>query len=219
MRQKQKLLIIGFICGLFFLMISCFPTKQTSEFRQLKREVDTLIVISPYLEITAFDFREKTPDSLLAKRNKELITTVTNQLLSSRYALKHIEMPELDRDKLLALFYDLDNSSVTNTINKKQPFFPALKEIDNNQLAMIITFHAEYNSVTTALSSRSNFGTHTAVITPSARPRSDLRLIVFNLHTDEIIFYNRYDTRNYSASSPADMEKMTRKILRDIYYK
>ncbi len=200
-------------------MISCFPTRQTSEFRQIKREADTLIVINPHLEITAYDFRERTPDSELAEKNREIITMATNQVLSSRYNLKQIEMPELDRDKLLTLFYDLDNSSGTNMTTKKQTFFPELKKIDNNKLAMFIVFHAEYNSVTTAVSGNTMFGTSSVRITPSARPHSDLRLIVFNLQTDELIFYKRYDTRNYSARSPADMERMTRKILRDIYYK
>lgn len=198
-------------------MVSCFPTKQTSEFRQLKREADTLIVISPYLEITAYDFREKTLDSLLAEKNREIITSATKQVLSSRYALKHIEMPELNRDELLALFYDADKSSGANTMIKRQTLFPALKEIDNNQLAMFIIFHAEYNTVTTAV--RANTMTNAWSFTPSARPRSDLRLIVFDIQTDEIVFYNRYNTRNYSASSPADMERMTRKLLKDIYYK
>jgi len=200
-------------------MISCFPTRQSAEFRQMKREADTLIVITPYLEITAFDFRERTPDSLLTESNREIITNSTNQLLSSRYALKQIEMPELDKVKLLALFNDLDNSSGTNNTAKKQTFFPELKKLDNTQLAMFIIFHAEYNSVSTAVSDNTMFGTSSVKITPSARPRSDLRLIVFNLKTDEIIFYNRYYTRNYSASSHADMERMTRKLLRSIYYK
>ena len=200
-------------------MISCFPTRQTTEFRQMKRMADTLFVITPHLEITAFDFREKTPDSLLAEKNREIITNVTNQVLSLRYALKQLEMPELDRDKLLALFYDIDNSSGANRTIKRQTFFPSLRELDNSKLAMFITFHAEYNSVTTAVSGNTMFGTSSVRVTPSARPRSDLRLIVFNMETDEIIFYNRYNTRNYSASSPADMERMTRKILRDIYYK
>ncbi len=185
----------------------------------MKKVADTLIVICPYLEITAYDFREKTLDSELAEKNKEIIARVTNQVLSSEYAIKQIEMPELDRDKLLDLYYDLDNSSGKNTATKQQTFFPSLKEIDNNHLAMFIVFHAEYNSVTTAVSGNTMYGNSSVRITPSARPRSDLGLIVFNLQTDEIIFYNRYDTRNYSASSPADMERMTRKILRDIYYK
>jgi hypothetical protein len=215
--KYRFLYLIGLIWGLF-LMISCFPTRQTSEFRQMKREADTLIVISPYLEITAYNFREKTPDSVLAQKNKEIITRVTNQLLSSRYALKQIEMPELDREKLLTLLHEADSTSVTNTTSY-QAFFPALKEIDNNQLAMFIVFHAEYNSVTTAVSGNTMFGNSSVRVTPSARPRSDLRLIVFNVQTDEIVFYNKYNTRSYSASSAADMERMTRKILKDIYYK
>ena len=218
MTKIRRQLVIGLTCGLF-LMISCFPTRQSTEFRQMKRMADTLVVIAPYLEITAYDFREKTPDSLLAEKNREIITNVTNQVLSSRYALKKSEMPELDRDKLLALFYDADNSSGANRTIRRQTFFPSLREIDKSKLAMFITFHAEYNSVTTAVSGNTMFGTSSVRITPSARPRSDLRLIVFNLQTDEIVYYNRYDTRNYSASSPADMERMTRKILRDIYYK
>ena len=214
--MKQKFLIIGLICGLF-LMISCSPTRQASLFRQMKKEADTLIVISPYLEIIAYDYREKIPDSVLAENNKELITSVTNQLLSSRYVLKHIEMPELDREKLLALFFAADNSPGANKTSRQQTFFSDLKGTENAQLAIFITYHAEYNSATMAVGA--NAMTNTWSITPSARPRSDLRLIAFNLQTDEIIFYNRYSSRSYSANSPVDMEKMTRKILRDIYYK
>lgn len=214
--MKQNSLIIGLLCGLF-LMTSCFPTRQSSEFRQMKREADTLVVISPHLEITAYDFRVRTADSELAEKNREIITVSTNKVLSSRYALKHIEMPELDKGKLLALFNELENLSGASTLIIPQTFFPSLKEIENNQLAMIIVFHAEYNSINTAIGA--NTMANTWSYTPAARPRSDLRLIVFNMQTDEIIFYNRYKTRNYSANSPDDMERMTRKILKDIYYK
>ena len=214
--MNQKLLIIGLIFVLF-LITSCLSTKQTAIFRQMKKETDTLIVISPYLEIIAFDFREKTPDSVLADLNKELITRVTNQLLSSRYVLKHIEMPALDKDKLLELFNKADNPSVEDIMPQKQTFFADLKGTENPQLALFITYHAEYNSVTTAV--RTNSMSNTWGFVPSARPHSDLRLIVFNMQTDEIVFYNFYDTRNYGANSPADMERMTRKILKDIYYK
>jgi hypothetical protein len=214
--MRQKPLTIGLICGLF-LMISCLPTRQSTVFREMKRDADTLIVISPYLEITAFDFREKTFDSELTEKNQEIIARATNQLLSSKYALKHIEMPEINRDRLMALFYDLDKAS--NLENKQQTFFPTLNNINSNQLAIFLVFHAEYNSVTKAISGNSMMGTSYVRITPAARPHSDLRLVVFNLQTHEIVFYNKYDTRNYSASSPADMERMTRKILRDLYYK
>ena len=218
MKLKHKLSLIAVTCCTF-LTTSCIPGKQTSLFSNMKKEADTLIVFSPYLEIIAFDYRTKTPDSILADENKEIITRVTNQLLSSRYKLKHIEMPALDSQKLSDFFFRADNAPGANNSTRQQTFFPELKEIDNNQLAMFITFHAEYNSVTTAITGSTSYGASSVRITPSARPRSDLRLIIFNMQTNEIIFYNRYDTRSYSANSPADVERMTRKILRDIYYK
>ncbi len=140
-RNRKKLMIV-WICSLF-LMISCYPTRQTTEFRQMKRMADTLVVITPYLEITAYDFREKTPDSLLVRKNKEIITNVTNQVLSSRYVLKQSDMPELDRYKLLALFYDIDNSSDANRKIRQQTFFPSMKNLDNSKLAIFITLHAD----------------------------------------------------------------------------
>lgn len=216
MKQKSRLSIVALICGLS-LMVSCLPSRKASLFREMKNAADTLVVIGPYLEIMAYDFREKTPDSVLAEKNKELITRITNQILSSRYVLKHIEMPELDRDKLLALYYDADNSSGANKTIRQQTFFPELKGAADNQLAIFITYHAEYNSITTAVAT-SPFSNSWS-ITPSARSRSDFRLIVFNIQTDEIIFYNRYNTRNINPNSTPDMERMIRKLIRDIYYK
>ncbi len=218
MKTKRKLILIALMYGLF-IMISCMPGGQTALFRQMKKEADTLIVISPYLEILADDFREKSIDHDLQELNRQLITKVTSDVLSSRYVLKHIELPEIDENKLFSFYDSLDNSTESNAAAIQQPLFSELKEIDKSKLAMFITYHAEYNSVAAPVSSQSNFGTSTLTVNPSARPRSDLRLIVINLQTDEVVFYNRHNTRNYSPNIPNDIEQITRRLLKDIYYK
>lgn len=216
MKKNPTLFLIALISGLF-IMISCVPVGQTALFRHMKKEADTLIVISPFLEIMANDFRVKTSDTILVERNIDLITSVTSKVLSSKYVLKHIEMPELDMKKIMLIYSELDKSSIENNTTRQQTFFPALKDLDNNQLAIFITLHAEHNTETTAMTYNPVTKTHN--YNPAASPKSDLRLFVFNLQTDEIIYYDRFFSRSFSANSPANMETMTKKLLKSLYYK
>jgi len=216
MKPNRKLVIIGLICGLF-MMVSCSPTKQTAEFRQMRRAADTLIVIAPFLEINVCDFWNKKPDSLLLEKNREIITNTTNQMLSSRYVLKHVEMAEFNTDKSLALGYNTVNSSGADKAINQRRFYPELGENNHIKMAVFISFYGEYYTNTTTGWQNPMLGTTTIRGKPPVKPIGDLRLIVFNLQTDEIIFSKRVYTRNNSACSPVRMEGMVRKILRDIY--
>lgn len=164
-------------------MISCLPTRQTAEFRQMKKAADPIVVISPYLEVSAFDFREKTPDSALTEWNRALITSVTNQVLSPKCALKHIEMSDLYRDNFLAMYYDFDHLSGANKSIKRHTFFHALGAVEHNEIALFISFHAEYNSATTAITGNAMIGASPVRPTSAAKLRSDIGLMVFNLQT------------------------------------
>ena len=57
------------------------------------------------------------------------------------------------------------------------------------------------------------------MFTPSAKPRSELLLIVFNTRTDEIVYRDLYTSKGLSPAVPNDVEMMARKILKPLYYK
>ena len=88
--------MVGWMVGLS-LILGCASAKQSTGFRQMKREADTLVVINPYVEINAFNFHEELPDQVLDEKDRGIITRTTREILAGRYALKDLDLPEPGR--------------------------------------------------------------------------------------------------------------------------
>jgi|GEM_PF-4922825 len=209
---------IYIFAALMALIVSGYAQgKQSAAFKNLKKESATLVIFSPVTDVYGEDKSGKSFDKDMSVRDKEIIASVARDLLDSRYTIEYVELQGVDTVKLNE-FRTLADEAKGGISGLKQSFLPEIKT-GGSRLGILITYNAHYEIGKQVIGGNSVGGVSTMTITPSARPYSDMRLIAFNLETGEIIHHGKLISRIYTPASPADVESITRKVLKDVYYK
>ncbi|MCD4696054.1 MAG: hypothetical protein K8S16_07410 [Bacteroidales bacterium] len=216
-KNIKSLILIGVI----IIVSSCDSAKYALNFKKDKKAVDTLTIISPAINIVAKSNDYEFIDSTLNAKNKELIEYITTQVLDSKYFLETQHKSTFNFNDLNKVFNQLDSSTENIIDISAKSLINNLVIEKTNRYALLIIYYGEFNP---------DFPPHyklgsalggTIVITPNTKTKgeSDLRLLIIDTNMDKIVFYDRIISSFYDAREPYDIEQMTRKILKRIYYK
>jgi len=215
--QQTILLIIILIVTL----TSFIPAKYTKDFKKQKKQISSLTLISPIVTIISNNGIERYVDTVSTKANQILIKDFTNELLSHKYKIENVKTPKINillLNKILSKLEDSPNELTKNS------YKPIQKEIDlrfKNRYALLIIYNGTFNPDFPPHYKLNSAISGTIVITPNitTKAESDLRVLILDTDTKEIVFYDRIFSSQYDPRIPYETEQMTKKILKKIYYK
>ena len=211
-----------YFLGLVMLVLWSFtPIKYATYFKKEKKKVDTLSVITPYVQIFADNNQYQVEDIELSLFNQGLFDSITKDLLQKKYILNHMLLTP-NNIEFYKLFDSLENSpKVLHEISAENLFKNS--EINwKSKYALILIFHSKYHPDFPPHFTRdAAFMSGTIVISPHnpIKSESDLRLLVINTEYNEIVFYDKVNSSQYDPRLPNEIENMVRQILKKIYYK
>ena len=212
---------IYFLGILMMVLLGFTPAKYNKGFKNEKKKLDTLTVLTSFVQISANNNKYKVEDIELSIFNQRLIDSVTINLLQKKYVLNKSQL-STNRLDFVEIFESLENSSKTlNKISSKK-LFKNLKINLDGKYALILLLNGQYHPEFPPHYTRdAAFMSGTIIISPNnpIKAESDLRLLVINTENDEIVFYDRINSSQYDARVSSEIKIMTRKILKKIYYK
>ncbi len=89
-----------------------------------------------------------------------------------------------------------------------------------NRYALLLIFYSNYNpDYQSHYNAKMGLATTKILVDKKTKPFSDLRLIVMDTLNKEIVFYDNISSSNFDPRLEVEIETMTKKILKKIYYK
>ncbi len=179
--------------------------------------------MNPIVQVAAAsDIRAKSIEPDLTQTNARLIDSITNKLLSKKYTILKAQSPNNDIETITELFQQLDNSSNLLVNVSSKSIFDKQNTNCKSRYVLLLTFSGQFDP---------NFPPHyklynallynRIVITPdnSISSYSELRLIVIDTETEQIVYYDRLKTSKYDSRIESEVIQMTKDVLKNIYYK
>jgi hypothetical protein len=220
---KQTIPYRKYIFGLSLcILLGFIPEKYSGDFKKEKKEIDTLTIFNAIVYIVSDNNRSEFVDIALSQINQKLLDSVTYNLLSKKYKLEKAFITSIDIKIYNDLFVKLDTSSKSLNKISSKPLFINQKIACKSKYALLLVYQGQYHP---------DFPPHyklnkamlssTIVIKPNnpTAANSDLRLLIIDTETEEIVFYDRLHTSRFDARVDTEIIQMTRNILRNVYYK
>ncbi len=201
---------------------SCSSAKSTAAFTPLKKQSNSLVVFSPYVEMVAKNDGGDFYLNDLMEGNAGVIIEEINAVLDSRYDLVILERPPVSRDSLFRLLDLLDQSPKSLPDISIFPVLPTIQLLSGQNLAMFIAYHADFpaSSGVTGYSFWIGIGPMAVNLSPNnMKPRMRFSLIVVNTETGEVVCYDKISSAKYDPRIAKDTRSMTKLIIKSLYYK
>jgi hypothetical protein len=223
MRTNLKVQYVKYAFVLTLFILSAFiPAKYAADFKKEKKGIDTLTVFSSIVQVVSDDNITRYIDSTLSDKNQMLLDSITYALLSKKYTLEKVSLSSVDIGNYADLFEQLENSPESLDKISARPLLNNQHLKCKSRYALLLIYNASYHP---------DFPPHyklnsvlvysTIVITPGnpTASDSDLRLLIIDTQTENIVFYDRINASKYDARVIYDLDQMARIILKKIYYK
>ena len=230
--KKSVILKILFLFTCFIaLLLFTNAEKYYSNFKRVKKEVDTLVLLTPYVEVEFSKGQSFSKDFELSEVLAQQIFDNSHSLLDKKYTLARLASPldSMSENELSDIFSILDSSSKLTEL-PTPPFIQNRIKSCTNRYLLFIAFNGYYNAdfppyyrVSGQGSVGIGGGSATSVsivIHPyTIFFNSDMRVIIFDNQDDKIVFYNKKYSKDTDPRLPKSVEKMTLDILKSVYYK
>lgn len=217
--------IIVFISA-FVLLFSCKTGRYISDYKQIKKTIDTLVILKPMVVIDVENYSNKdTFDIKLENAVSKILKDKANDLLSKKYIIKN-ELP----DKEYSDGYIKNLISLTNKLKQsKNPIqefiFPNLSnENDNANYSLFFYLKGHYTlginpyeTLSKGESANLILGGSSVNLTPARTANEEIGVILFNKN-NEVLYFNSV----FSVNDPRLKELVERdfmKVIKSIYYK
>ena len=220
--QKFSFLFACF--GALFLLTS--SGKYYSDFKRAKKEVDTLVLLTPYVRVEFSKDQEFSKDDELSEILSQQIFNDAHSLLDKKYTLAGLILPfdSIDASELSNLFSNLDNSNKNTELST--PFFiqKHIKECANRYLLMVV-FNGYYNANyepyyrMNQMAVNNGVGVRIVIYPNTKFFNSDMRVLIFDNQKNIIVYYDKKYSKDVDPRIINSVEKMTLDILRPLYYK
>ncbi len=214
--MKNTLYII-----LLFSLVSCGTGKFATSYKLEKKSTDSLIILQPLVQIDMVDeMNNKEKDNKLIENNKKLISDITYGLLDSKYILFDQGIADYNTDLIFNLCDHLENSENTLSGHYILDLDFSNEFKTGPKYALLIVYKGMFNpNFEPDYNIKAGMTTNTLIINSSTKPYSDLRLLIINRENNEVVFYSSNKTTNSDPRVQAEIEQMTKLILKPIYYK
>lgn len=222
MKTNNYNLLIIFLIFLFSVLFSSFvPTKYAKDFKKLKKEITSYVILKPYVQIIADNGHDSVIDTQLVREIGLIIDSIANNLLKNKYIIEKLETPSLDYDSLYGFLNEIEDMPKTLPQLAYKSIFNENVLSMENRYALFISFRSIYNPDFPPHFKLYNAMNATLVITPKTKTRaeSDLCILLLDTLEQEIVFYDRSITSAYDPREKSEIEQMTKSMLKHIYYK
>lgn len=222
--MMKKCLKVIFLFGfnLTFLLTSYSQVKQVSNFKSIKKTIDTLTYLAPHVFIESIS-------KSISETDTSLITTISNQL--SKKISSSLKQKYFIKNSLFQLQVYQDNE-ITIFFNKLDSIDKVLIDIDvpkwlnsydsstTSQYVLAIFFYGFYYSefepyFITKQSLRTNY----ILLNPPMLYGSSIRIVIADKQTNTILYYNNIKSKHCDPRITSEVEKLISDIIKPIYYK
>lgn len=204
------------------LLLSFVPAKYAADFRKDKKKIESLAIISPVVLVVANDNMAKQTNQWLSILNQHLFDSITCSLLSKKYNLEKVSLPDVDIHYFTEVFAQLERSpKILDEISIGQLFSKENLGC-KSRYALLLVYFGQYHPDFAPHFKRNSFMLNEAIVITPGNPTqaiSDLSLMIIDTESAAVVFYDRAGPSANDARLPAEMEQITRNILRKIYYK
>ena len=216
--MKKTLLLIIVIAGLFF---GCNSGKSVVGFKEMKKSIDTLLVLPISVHIKTVDyFKKQTTDPELEEVVSSNILNQVNNVLSEKYK---ILLPPSGTDSDSQFIADLEQMTDYLDKHNKRLFeiyapvsFNEIKKNLTSRYSLILTVRSQY---CINFPPEINPGTSSVLwINPLYETYIHQYLFVIDNLNNQIIHYNKSTTVG-NISVKLSVEQITLKSLKELYYK
>ncbi|MBP6455933.1 MAG: hypothetical protein KA275_04310, partial [Chitinophagaceae bacterium] len=140
--------------------------------------------------------------------------------LKSKYKIEKCDLPLIDTSIYRESFQHLDDApNMLSNISASSILNHFGSEI-KNRYALLLIFYSNYNpDYQSHYNAKMGLATTKILVDKKTKPFSDLRLIVMDTLNKEIVFYDNISSSNFDPRLEVEIETMTKKILKKIYYK
>lgn len=211
-----------FIMIPMILLVGFVPAKYAADFKKNKKNIESLAILNPVVHVVANNNLTTFTDSTLIIQNQRLFDSITCYLLSKKYSLEKVSLPDVDIHSFTGMFAELEQSPKTLDKISVGQLFGKHNLGCKSRYALLLVYSGQYHPAF-----QPHFKRNTAllndviVITPGnpTQAISDLSLMIIDTESAEVVFYDRAGPSANDARVPAEMEHITRSVLRKIYYK
>jgi hypothetical protein len=210
-----------FVFSLSFIFLICLTAaKYAPNFKTDKKQIDSLAIIMPTVIVHQTGQGSTIIDSSLSNTNKKLIHRITKRMMKARYEIENISAPNLENFDFYNLYEKLDSSDNTlQDIACADPLSQVGGSI-NNRYVLFISYEALYNpNFDTDYNFKQGLKTNTLIFDKSTKPFTECRLLVIDTKTKLVVYYDKISTSNYDPRVESEVEDLTKKILKNMYYK
>lgn len=205
---------------LIVLLCSCNSGKYATSYKIEKSDVDSIVLIHPFVQIETIDRNGNHQDLTLTQEHKRLIYSTANELLDSKYSITPQDTLAIDMDYVNEIFEKLDESKKLISGIYLSKGDNSTQSIVGSKYALIVFYQGVYNpNFQPDHNVKAGLATNMLIVNPSSKPASTMRVLMINRNTHEVVFYAKKTTREADPRIVSEIEKLTRSILKPIYYK
>lgn len=205
---------------LFGILYNCSSAKYSADFKSQKKELETLTLLTPLVNVVAITGQESQVDTALNNSLRLLIENQTFDLLTSKYSLEKKQILQIDPKIFEPIYMQLENSEKKISGVKCDTLLKLFNQKYSSRFALLITYNGKVNTAFEPhYNVNASLATNSFIIAPYTKPYSDLRLLILDTEQKEIVFFNRINSSNFDPRVESEMEQITNTILKKIYYK
>ncbi len=141
-------------------------------------------------------------------------------MLKSKYKIEKCELPFIDTSIFRETFQRLEASTNSLSNISANTILNHFGNEIKNRYALLLVFYSNYNpDYQTHYNAKMGLASSRIILDKNTKPYSDLRLLIMDTLNKEIVYYDKISSNNYDPRLADEIEVMTKKILKKIYYK
>ena len=173
------------------LVLSSFsPKKYVDGFKKRKKQIDSLVLIRPYVNVISHNGHDSINDIKLTDIAENILDSITNDILNKKFVLEIIETPQLNHNLLYETLDEIeDMPKIIPKISYDSLFYDEISS-KQNRYALFISFRSIYNPDFPPHYKLGNAIGGIVVITPNVKTRtdSDISILILEILTKKKLF-------------------------------
>ena len=196
--------------------------KYYANFKQAKKQIDTLVMLTPYVYVEFLKNKEVFKDYELEETLTAKISAASYSELEGKYRLVNFVLqPDFISESELSNLFSILDSSSKDSIVPTPLFIQNHIKNDTNRYFLLIYFKGYYNShFEPYYQLKQSMASNTMSISINNNLySSDMRLLIFDNQQNIVVYYDKDYSKKNDPRVINVIEKMTSDILMPIYYK
>ena len=200
------------------VLFSCSTGKYAADYKQIKKSIDTLVVLSPMIVIDASDYNGKRIiDSELENNVRKFLTDKSYSLLTGKYVIESDFSNNEYKDENIIEFANLLRN-IKQSKNPIQNLVLPNSIYQNHNTGKYFLFIYLKGHYTIGVSPYETLGNNSSInLTPAGTANEEVGVLLLN-NNNELIYFNSI----FSVNDPRLQELTERdfiKVIKSIYYK